>query len=59
MLNKSKLSWRYILELQIKELRKKDYNKVIQYAIKGMHFNMYLDNKVLLNLYGRYFWSFT
>ena len=47
------------MELQIKELRKKDYNKVIQYAIKGMHFNMYLDNKVLLNLYGRYFWSFT
>lgn len=44
------------MELQIKELRKKDYYKVIQYAIKGMHFNMYLDNKVALNLYGRYFW---
>lgn len=44
------------MELQIKELRKKDYNKVIQYAIKGMHFNMYLDNKLALNLYGRYFW---
>lgn len=44
------------MELQIKKLRKKDYKKVIQYAIKGMHFNMYLDNKVVLNLYGRYFW---
>ena len=44
------------MELEIKELNKKDYNKVIQYAIKGMHFNMYLDNKFALNLYGRYFW---
>ncbi len=44
------------MELQIKELRKKDYNKIIYYAIKGMHFNMYLDNKIALNLYGRYFW---
>lgn len=45
-----------ILELEIKELRKKDYKKVIQYAIKGMHFNMYLDNETELNLYGKYFW---
>lgn len=44
------------MELQIRELRKKDYNKVIQYAIKGMHLNMYIDNKPGLNLYGRYFW---
>lgn len=44
------------MELKIKKLDKKDYNKVIQYAIKGMHFNMYLDNKLELNLYGRYFW---
>ena len=44
------------MKLQIKELVKKDYNKVIQYPIKGMHFNMYLDNKIALNLYGRYFW---
>lgn len=44
------------MNLKIKELNKKDYNKVIQYAIKGMHFNMYLDNKLELNLYGRYFW---
>lgn len=44
------------MELELKELDKKDYNKVIQYAIKGMHFNMYIDNKLELNLYGRYFW---
>lgn len=45
-----------ILNLELKELRKKDYKKVIEYAIKGMHFNMYLDNKMELKLYGRYFW---
>lgn len=44
------------MELEIKKLDKKDYSKVMQYAIKGMHFNMYLDNKLELNLYGRYFW---
>lgn len=44
------------MELEIKKLRKKDYKKVIQYAIKGMHFNMYLDNEIELKLYGKYFW---
>ncbi|NEG70454.1 GNAT family N-acetyltransferase [Bifidobacterium choloepi] len=44
------------MELQIRELRKHDHDAVIQYAIEGMHFNAYLDNKLILNLYGRYFW---
>jgi len=44
------------MDIELKELKKKDHKKVIQYAIKGMHFNMYMDNKILLNLYGRYFW---
>lgn len=44
------------MQIQIKELKKQDYGKAIQFAIKGMHFNWYLDNKILLNLYGRYFW---
>ncbi len=44
------------MELEIRELRKKDYNKAIQFAIKGMHFEWYINNKILLNLYGRYFW---
>lgn len=44
------------MEIEIRDLVKKDYKKVIQFAIKGMHFNMYLDNKFFLNLYGRYFW---
>ena len=42
--------------MEIKELNKKDWNKVIQYAIKGMHFDKYLDNNFLLKAYGRYFW---
>lgn len=42
--------------MEIKELDKKDWNKVIQYAIKGMHFDEYLDNNFLLKAYGRYFW---
>ena len=42
--------------MEIKELKKKDHKKVIQYAIKGMHFNLYLKNKFLLYAYGKYFW---
>lgn len=42
--------------MQIKELRRKDFKKVIDFAIKGMHFEEYLKNKFLLNAYGRYFW---
>lgn len=42
--------------VRIAELQKKDEKKAIQYAIKGMHFDWYLDAKWMLNLYGRYFW---
>lgn len=42
--------------LEIRELQKKDYRQAIQFAITGMHFNWYMDNKFFLNLYGRYFW---
>ena len=45
------------MEIVIKEIiRKKDYKKAIRYAIEGMQFNRYLNNKIILNLYGRYFW---
>lgn len=44
------------MELTFKELQKKDHQKVIAYAIQGMHFQLYVDNKILLQLYGRYFW---
>lgn len=42
--------------MEIRELKKKDHKKVIQYAIKGMHFGLYLKDKFLLNSYGKYFW---
>ena len=44
------------MELTIQPLRKKDYADIIQYAIRGMHFNWYMEYKPFLNLYGRYFW---
>lgn len=43
------------MNLEIRELKKSDYKEVIQYAIEGMHLDWYLENKVVLNLYGRYF----
>lgn len=43
-------------KIKIKDLDKKDYNKVIHFAIEGMSFEEYLKNKILLNAYGRYFW---
>lgn len=44
------------MNIKIKELNEKDHKKAIEYAIVGMHFNMYFDHKFLLYLYGRYFW---
>lgn len=41
--------------MKIEKLRKKDYGKVIGYAIKGMHFDWYMSNKTILNAYGKYF----
>ena len=42
--------------MELKAFQSKDMNKVIQFAIKGMHLDLYLKNRLLLNLYGRYFW---
>lgn len=44
------------MSIEITDIRKKDYKKAIQFAIKGMHFDWYLDSDFLLNAYGRYFW---
>lgn len=43
--------------IEITELQRKDYKKAIQFAIKGMHFDWYLDSGFLLQAYGRYFWN--
>lgn len=45
------------MELEIRELRKKDHKKAIGYAVKGMNFNDYLESRLGLWLYGRYFWD--
>ncbi len=42
--------------MKIKKLNRKDFSKVIQYAIKGMRFDEYLKSNFLLQAYGRYFW---
>lgn len=42
-------------EIKIKALEKKDYSKVIDFAIHGMHFERYIDSTLVLRLYGRYF----
>lgn len=42
--------------LVLRNLLPKDEKKAIQFAIKGMHFNRYMDSKTALNLYGKYFW---
>lgn len=44
------------MKIEIKDIQKKDYEKAIQFAIKGMHFDWYLNNQFFLNAYGRYFW---
>ena len=44
------------MKIEIKEIKKEDYKKAIQFAIKGMHFDWYLSNKYMLNAYGKYFW---
>lgn len=42
-------------EIRIGKLRRRDYAQAIRFAIEGMHFDMYLDGRWLLAIYGRYF----
>lgn len=44
------------MELEIKPLQRRDFAKATHFAIQGMHFSRYLDSRLLLRLYGRYFW---
>lgn len=44
------------MSLEIRNLDKSDYKKAIRFAIKGMHFDWYLNSSFLLEAYGRYFW---
>ena len=42
--------------IKIREIRKQDYKKAQKFAIQGMHFNWYMDHKIILSLYSKYFW---
>mgnify|MGYP000201112108 FL=1 len=44
------------VSIEIRNIDQSDYSKAIQFAIKGMHFDWYLNSPFLLNAYGRYFW---
>ncbi|MGN1382534.1 MAG: GNAT family N-acetyltransferase [Eubacterium sp.] len=44
------------MKIEIGDIRKRDYRKAIEFAVRGMHFDWYMDNRFLLNAYGRYFW---
>lgn len=43
--------------LEIRPLRRSDHPQAIRFAAAGMDFGRYSDNKLLLFLYGRYFWN--
>jgi len=43
------------MKLKIKQLERKDFGKVVDFAIKVMNFNRYVDNPIALLFYGRYF----
>lgn len=42
------------MEVTIKDLARRDYKRAIEFAATGMHFDRYIDNNLLLTLYGRY-----
>ena len=42
--------------IEIKQLRKKDFNMARKFAIEGMHISWYTNNKIELYFYSKYFW---
>lgn len=43
------------MKLEIRDLNKRDYRKAIEFAVKGMHFDRYINKEPALSAYGRYF----
>lgn len=41
--------------MEIKLLKRKDFKKIIQFAIVGMNFKRYFKSKMMANVFGRYF----
>lgn len=45
-----------IMNLELKPLSKKDEKRAIEFAIKGMHLDIYFNDNFSLMLYAKYFW---
>ena len=46
---------RVALLIEIKGIRRRDYKKAQKFAIQGMHLDWYMDSKIILALYAKYF----
>jgi GNAT superfamily N-acetyltransferase len=44
------------MNIEIKQLNKRDFNTARKFAIEGMHLNWYTNNNFELYLYSKYFW---
>lgn len=44
------------MDIVIKNIKKKDFDKIQKFALQGMQFNMYTQNKIELYFYTKYFW---
>lgn len=44
------------LNVELREIRREDEKKAMQFAVKGMHLDRYARGKIALSLYARYFW---
>ena len=44
------------MNIDIKELRKEDFNIARKFSVEGMHLNWYATSKVKLFFYSKYFW---
>lgn len=44
------------MEIVLKDIERKDEKKAMAFAAKGMHFERYIENRLEMKLYSRYFW---
>ncbi len=44
------------MDIIIRNIKKKDFGKIQKFALQGMNFTMYTENKIELYFYTKYFW---
>lgn len=44
------------MKIEIKAFDPKDYQKAVQFAVKGMSFDRYSNNKTVINMYAKNFY---